>query len=166
MQKILHQIPPLYDKNARVLILGTMPSPKSREVGFYYGHPQNRFWKVLAHLLGAPFPGTTEQRAALARQNRIALWDVLRECEINGADDASIRNPVPNDLSPILAAAPIRAVFTTGKKAWALYHKYTYPKTGIPAVVLPSPSPANCAVSFEALCSAYSVILPFLEETT
>lgn len=114
---IVHTIPPVYDARSRVLILGTMPSPKSREQGFYYGHPQNRFWRALAAALDEPAPQTVPEKRALALRRGIALWDVLASCDIEGASDASIQNPVANDLTPILAAADIRAVFTTGRRA-------------------------------------------------
>lgn len=156
--RIVHPIAPLFDKNSRALILGTMPSPKSREACFYYAHPQNRFWKVLAAVFVAPFPATTAERASFAISHGIALWDVLHSCEIAGASDASIRNPVANDLSVILKRAPVRAIFCTGRTAAALYRRLIQTQTGRPAVTLPSPSPANCAVSFERLCSAYSAV--------
>ena len=146
MEHIIHSIEPVFDTESRVLILGTMPSPKSREVQFYYGHPQNRFWRVLAAVLGEE-----------------VLWDVLAECEITGASDSSIRNPVANDLSVILGHAPVQAVFTTGATAWKLYTRLQKPHTEIEAVRLPSTSPANCAVKMEALTEAYKAILPWLE---
>ena len=136
-EHITHAFPPVYDTESRVLILGTMPSPKSRENGFYYGHPRNRFWKVLADVLSQPLPETNEAKTCFLHRNHIALWDVLASCEIHRADDSSIRNPVPNDFLPILAAAPIRTIFTTGTKAAALYKRYCYPQTRIPAVPLP-----------------------------
>ena len=154
-EHITHAFPPIYDTESRVLILGTMPSPKSRENGFYYGHPRNRFWKVLADVLSQPLPETNEAKTCFLHRNHIALWDVPASCEIH---DSSIRNPVPNDLLPILAAAPIRTIFTTGTKAAALYKRYCYPQTGIPAVPLPSTSPANCAVTCEQLKSAYGAV--------
>ena len=115
--RVVHPLAPVFDKDSRVLILGTMPSPKSRETGFYYGHPQNRFWRVMAQLLDEPFPASREERLALALRRHFALWDVLASCEIRGADDGSIRAPEANDLSAVLDRAPIRAVFTTGTKA-------------------------------------------------
>ena len=139
--RLVHTIAPVYDARSRVLLLGTFPSPKSRASGFFYGHPQNRFWRVMA-----------------------AVWDVLQSCGITGASDASIKDPKPNDLSPILRAGDIRAIFTTGKKAFDLYEKYIKSATGIPAAALPSTSPANCACSFDRLCEAYRVILPYLED--
>ena len=163
MEHIIHSIEPVFDAESRVLILGTMPSPKSREVQFYYGHPQNRFWRVLAAVLGEEMPQSVPEKKAMLLRHRIALWDVLAECEITGASDSSIRNPVANDLSVILDHAPVQAVFTTGATAWKLYTRLQKPHTGIEAVRLPSTSPANCAVKMEALTEAYKAILPWLE---
>lgn len=162
---VTHTFEPVFDKESRVLILGTMPSPKSREQGFYYGHPRNRFWPVIAEVLGAPLPTTTEEKIAFCLHWRLAVWDVLASCEIRGADDSSIRHPVPNDMSRILAHAPIQAVFTTGTKAFSLYQKYCYPKTQMPAIALPSTSPANCRMSFEQLRESYQVIGKYLSIT-
>ena len=166
MEHIIHSIEPVFDAESRVLILGTMPSPKSREVQFYYGHPQNRFWRVLAAVLGEELPRSVPEKKAMLLRHRIALWDVLAECEITGASDSSIRNPVANDLSVILDHAPVQAVFTTGATAWKLYTRLQKPHTGIEAVRLPSTSPANCAVKLEALTEAYKAILPWLEPGT
>ena len=166
MEHIIHSIEPVFDTESRVLILGTMPSPKSREVQFYYGHPQNRLWRVLAAVLGEEVPQSVPEKKAMLLRHRIALWDVLAECEITGASDSSIRNPVANDLSVILDHAPVQAVFTTGATAWKLYTRLQKPHTGIEAVRLPSTSPANCAVKMEALTEAYKAILPWLEPGT
>lgn len=159
---IIHTIEPIYDENSRVLILGTMPSPKSREAAFYYAHPQNRFWHVIAHIFGESTPQTAGGRKDFMLRHGLALWDVLHSCEIEKASDASIKSPVANDLSPILATAHIRAIFCTGAKSAELYRRLTEPKTGIPAIRLPSPSPANCAVPFERLCEEYSKILQYV----
>lgn len=160
---VTHEFPPVFDENSRILMLGTMPSPRSREVGFYYGHPRNRFWKVVADVCGEELPQTKEEKIAFALRNRIAVWDVLARCEIKGADDSSIRSPIPNDMNVILKQADIRAVFTTGTKAAQLYKRYCYKETNIQAICLPSTSPANCRVSYEELYEAYSVIREYLE---
>jgi hypoxanthine-DNA glycosylase len=161
---VIHEIEPVYDKNSRVLLLGTMPSPKSRETGFFYGHPQNRFWKVLAILFDEPTPETVEEKRDLCLRHHIALWDVVESCDIEGSSDASIKNAKPNDLARILNAAPIQAVFTTGTKAGQLYKKLCEPVTSIPCTVLPSTSPANSRVSLPELCTAYKQALsPYLE---
>lgn len=138
-----HTIEPVYDRYARVLLLGSFPSPLSRLNGFYYGNPQNRFWQVLAAVLGVEVPATNTEKRALLLSRGIALWDVLARCDIEGASDTSIRNPEPNDLNMIFAAADIRAVFTTGSTALRLYQKYSFPVTGVQATGLPSTSPAN-----------------------
>ncbi len=157
-ERVVHEFAPVFDASSRILMLGTMPSPKSRETGFYYGHPRNRFWKVLADVCGEETPVSREDKIAFALRNRIAVWDVLAGCEIRGADDSSIRNPVPNDMNRILQAADIRVIYTTGTKAAELYKRYCYPKTGIEAVRLPSTSPANCRMSYEELYQAYAQI--------
>lgn len=162
MEHIEHSIQPVYDAHSRVLLLGTMPSPKSREYGFFYGHPQNRFWRVLAAVLEEPLPHTNEEKRALLLRRHVALWDVLAACDIEGAQDASIKNPVPNDFTALLGEADIRAVFTTGGTAFRLYQKLVYPRTRLAAVRLPSTSPANCSVGLEALTAQYAAILQYL----
>lgn len=164
IEMVMHDFAPIYNEKSRILMLGTMPSPKSREVGFYYGHPRNRFWKVVSDVCGEEIPETKEEKIAFSLRNKIAVWDVLAGCEIKGAEDSSIRNPIPNDMSIILENADIRAVFTTGTKATQLYKKYCYPKTKIPAIGLPSTSPANCGTSYEKLYEAYSEILKYLRD--
>ena len=158
-ERITHAFSPVFNNESRVLILGTMPSPKSRENGFYYSHPRNRFWPVMAAVFEEETPTTTEERTAFLLRNKIALWDVLAECDIEGASDSSIKNAVPNDLSVILNSADIKAIFTTGTTAAKLYKKHTEPKTGIAAISLPSTSPANTKISFEALLEEYKIIL-------
>ena len=136
-----HPFPPVFDQNSRILILGSFPSVKSREQGFFYGHPQNRFWRVTAAVMACPVPETIEEKHAFLLSNGIALWDVIAACEIENSADSSIRNAVANDLSRIFASADIHAVFTNGKTADRLYRKYI----GENAVCLPSTSPANAA---------------------
>ena len=161
---IFHSIAPVYDSRSCCLLLGTMPSPKSRETGFFYGHPQNRMWPVLARVYAEETPMGTESRRAFLLAHRIAMWDVLASCSIRGADDGSIRDPAPNDLRPILEAAPIEAIFCTGKKAFALYYRYILPITGRKALCLPSTSPANChRETLETLTEAYSVLRTYTE---
>ena len=155
-QLVTHTIPPVYDRESRVLLLGTMPSPKSREAGFYYGHPQNRMWPVLARVFGEETPMGTEARRAFLLRHHIAMWDVLASCTIHGAEDSSIRDAVPNDVGMLLRLAPIGAIYTTGKKAFSLYRKYLLPETGREAICLPSTSPANCRwETLETLTRAY-----------
>ena len=160
-QRVVHPLEPVFDEGSRVLVLGTMPSPKSREAGFYYGHPQNRFWKVMAALFDELLPRTTDERRALVLRHGIALWDVLAECTIAGASDGSIGQCVPNDLGRVLDQAPIQAIFCTGAKAAELYRRHCQPLTSREAVRLPSTSPANAAVGLPQLVEAYGAILPF-----
>jgi len=156
---IIHTIKPIYDKNSRILILGTIPSPKSREAGFYYSHPQNRFWKTMAEVLSASTPVTNEEKIELLHANKIAIWDVLSSCKISGADDSSIKDAVVNDFTELFEMADIRAVFTTGKKATDLFKKHCEAKYGFKPIYLPSTSPANCKISQKDLVAAYKVIL-------
>ncbi|MBE6899429.1 MAG: DNA-deoxyinosine glycosylase [Ruminococcaceae bacterium] len=161
-ERITHAFSPVFDSESRILVLGTMPSPKSRELGFYYSHPRNRFWPVLAEIFGEEIPGTPEEKKNFCLRHKIALWDVLKECEIEGASDSSIKNAVPNDISIILNSADIKAIFATGTTAAKLYKKFIEPETKIPAIVLPSTSPANAKVKFEELCEEYKIILEYL----
>lgn len=156
---VIHPIPPLYDSRSEILILGSFPSVKSREAQFFYGHPQNRFWKVIAAVCGEPVPETVPEKKALLLSHHIALWDVIHSCDIQGSSDASIKNVVPNDLDVILSAAPVRQIYVNGKTAEKYYRKYTQPVTGREAVCLPSTSPANAAFSVERLTDAWKIIL-------
>ncbi len=157
-----HTLKPIYDKDSKILILGTMPSPKSREHGFYYSHPQNRFWYVISDLYDQKLPVTNIEKTDFLLRNHIALWDVLKSCNINGADDGSIKDPVANNIGDILEKTNIQAVFTTGAKAAALYKHFCMKPTGIAAISLPSTSPANCRhYNYESLKAAYSVILEY-----
>ena len=163
---VTHEIQPVFDSRSRVLLLGTMPSPASREQGFYYGHPQNRFWRVLAAIFNEPAPRTTDEKRDMLLRHHVALWDVLASCEIEGASDASIRDAQPNDLARIFDVADIRAVFATGTKAGELYHKLVEPTLGVPCTTLPSTSPANAKMKLDNLADAYGkALLPLLGET-
>lgn len=152
-ETVIHPFPPIFDKNSRVLILGSLPSPKSREINMYYGNPQNRFWRVLAAVYGANLPETNDDKRSFVLSRGIALWDVIKSCTIAGASDASIKNAVPNDFDEVFSACDIKAVFTVGKTAHALFERF-YGKS----FYLPSPSGANCAVGFDTLVKEYSVI--------
>lgn len=156
---IVHPFGPLYDENSRVLILGSFPSVKSREQQFFYGHPKNRFWPLLAALTGSEIPQTIEEKKQLALKNGIALWDVIASCEIVGSSDSSIRNAKPNDITPILRNSGVQNIFTNGKTADSLYMRYIFPVTKIQSVCLPSTSPANAAWNMERLLSAWQIIL-------
>lgn len=159
MEHLTHTIPPTFDHNSRVLVLGSFPSPKSREYGYNYGHPQNRFWRVLSTLAGEPLPTTNDQKRAFCLRHGIALWDVVAECDIQGASDTSIKNARANRLSLITRHAPIEAIFCTGSKAHELYRRLgCEAECGLPAIKLPSTSPANAACSLERLIQAYASI--------
>ena len=156
---IHHPFPPLYDENSKILILGSFPSVKSREQLFFYGHPQNRFWKVVSALYGCDTPKSIEEKQIFLRSHGIALWDVIASCEITGSSDSSIKDVTPNDLTKILDLADIRKIFVNGKTAEKYYNKYTKPITGREAVCLPSTSPANAAWTYDRLIEAWKIIL-------
>ena len=155
---IIHPIPPVFDKNSKILILGSFPSVKSREEGFFYGHPQNRFWKVIASIFDTEIPKTVEQKKELLLQNNIAVWDVIHSCEIEGSSDSSIRKVIVNDISKIIEESKIERIYTNGKKSEQLYRKHILPKSCIEAICLPSTSPANAAWNLEKLVKAWSGI--------
>ena len=155
---IVHPIPPLFDKDSKTLILGSFPSVKSREAAFFYGHPQNRFWSVLAILYGVPKPETVEEKKKLVLENNLALWDVIASCEIVGSSDSSISDVTANDLSIIINNSKVEKIFVNGKTAEKYYNKYTYPETGIKAFCLPSTSPANAAWKLDKLVEAWRII--------
>ena len=148
---IVHPIPPLYDENSKILILGSFPSVKSREQGFFYGHPQNRFWKVTAAVFGEEVPGSIEEKKAFLLRNHIAVWDVIESCEIEGSSDSSIKNVKANDLTKLLENTRISLLFVNGKTAEKMYNKYVYPILGKECICLPSTSPANAAWNVERL---------------
>lgn len=156
---VTHEFPALFAPDSKILILGSIPSPKSRETAFYYGHPQNRFWKVMAAILKEPVPVSIEEKQEMMFRHQIALWDVLAECDIAGASDTSIKNPVPNDMNWIIRQTQIQKIFTTGATAHKLFEKLCYPACGMHAVKLPSTSPANCAVKYERLVEAYRNVI-------
>ena len=155
---IIHPIQPVYDKDSKVLILGSFPSVKSREEGFFYGHPQNRFWKVTASIFDEEIPRTPQEKKAFLIRNHIALWDVIGSCDIDGSSDSSIRNVKVNDISMILTTADIKAIYLNGKKAYHLYQQYLEPTINREGICLPSTSPANAAWRLERLKQAWSVI--------
>lgn len=157
-QTIIHPIPPLVDADCKILILGSFPSVKSREAMFFYGHPQNRYWKLIARLFNEDCPETIEQKKQLALSRHIAMWDTIRSCTITGSSDSSIRDVVPNDLSVILDHSRVNRIFCNGATSYKLYMKYIYPATRIEAVKLPSTSPANAAFTLDRLTKEWSVI--------
>ncbi len=155
---ITHPIRPIFDKNSKILILGSFPSVKSREQMFFYGHPQNRFWQVVAKVFGKETPKTIEEKRAFLLSSRLAVWDVIASCDIIGSSDSSIKNATPNDLNEILSSADIKQIFVNGKTAEKYYNIYIKNAIGREAVCLPSTSPANAAWSVEKLITAWSVI--------
>ncbi len=162
-QHVVHTFQPVFNEHSRILILGTLPSVKSRETNFYYGHPQNRFWKLLACLTNTAVPTTIDEKKQLLLANHIAIWDVIYSCDIIGSSDSSIKNVIPCDIAAVLAKAPIHAVFGNGDKACQLYRKYCQPQTGVEIRKLPSTSPANAAFSLERLVELWaSEITPYL----
>ena len=165
-ERILHPIPPTWNGESEILILGSFPSVKSREMAYFYGHPQNRFWKVMSVLFDESIPETAESRRAFLLRRHIAAWDVIAACRITGSSDSSIRDAEINDLRPILEGAPIRQIFTNGKTADRLYRRYALPTTGRAAICLPSTSPANAAWSLDRLTEAWSVIRAYTGENS
>ena len=155
----LHNIDPLFDESSKILILGSFPSVKSREMKFFYGHPQNRFWKIISSLYDEKVPVTIEEKKKLILKNHLALWDVIASCDIVGSSDSSIRNVKANDLNLILNNAKIEKICVNGKTAEKLYRKYLEEDTGRKAVYLPSSSPANAAYSLEELIRIWGDIL-------
>lgn len=151
----VHNIEPVYNSDSKILILGSFPSVKSREESFFYAHPQNRFWKVLAGIFNCDVPKTVDDKKKFLLDNHIALWDVIYSCDIVGSSDSSIKNVLPNDISIILNTADIEKIITNGKKADALYKKYLEEKTNIKAVCLPSTSPANAQWNLQKLCDEW-----------
>lgn len=163
---ITHPINPIYDEKSRILILGSFPSVKSREAGFFYGHPQNRFWRVISAVCGESTPITVEEKKEFLLRNKIAVWDVIKSCDITGSSDSSIKNVVPNDLTLVLNNSTVERIFVNGKKAEQLYNRYIKDVIGREAVCLPSTSPANAAWSIERLTEAWSKELKTVEKIT
>ena len=156
--ELQHPFGPLYNENSRVLILGSFPSVKSREQNFFYGHPQNRFWKVVAAVFGRPVPASIEEKKALILESGLALWDSIASCEITGSSDASIRNVRANDIGVILDHCRIERIYCNGRKSHDLYQRYIMPRTGREAECLPSTSPANAQWTLDRLIEAWRVI--------
>ncbi len=159
---VVHTIPPLYNGDSKILILGSFPSVKSREAMFFYGHPQNRFWKVISAMFESKLPVSIEEKKELLLLNCVAVWDVIASCEIQGSSDTSIKNVIPNDLSVILDNCNIRQIFVNGKAAEKYYKKYTEPFIGRKAIYLPSTSPANAAWSEQKLIEKWGIIKTYL----
>ena len=157
-EHIVHPFPPLYDEKSRILILGSLPSVKSREQMFFYGHPQNRFWKVISRVLGEKLPVTIDEKKAMLHAHHIALWDAIYSCDIIGSSDSSIKNAVPTDLGQIITGSKIRKIFCNGAASGICFKKYQEKELQITADILPSTSPANAAYSLEKLISIWRKI--------
>lgn len=158
-QHVVHTFGPLYSKDSRILILGSIPSPASREVGFYYGHKQNRFWKMLAEVYGMPLPESIEEKRALVLGHGLALWDVIEECDIIGASDSSVKNVIPTDIPALLEKTQIERILCNGALAKKIYDRYQLERTGIPAIRMPSTSPANAAWRMDRLKEEWGKVL-------
>ncbi len=158
MTHIEHPFPPLYDTESEILILGSFPSVKSREQMFFYGHPQNRFWKVMASVFEAPVPQTIEEKKAFLLSHHVAVWDVIKSCDIKGSSDSSIKNAVPTDIREVICGSKVQRIFCNGKASGAMFEKYQKTVIGMEAVTLPSTSPANAAYSVDKLVEAWKVI--------
>lgn len=163
MEKVKHEIPPIYDENSKILILGSFPSVKSRENQFFYHHPQNRFWKTLAAVVGCDTPSSIEDKKKFLLDNNIAVWDVIASCEIEGSSDSSIKNVVVNDFNSIIHKSNIKQIFCNGGKSYDLYRKYCEKSTSMKAIKLPSTSPANARFSLDKLIAEWKIIDDYLK---
>lgn len=159
---VTHPFDPLYDAKSRILILGSLPSVKSREQKFFYGHPQNRFWPMLAELLGEKLPGSVAEKKEMVLKHHIAMWDTIYSCDIMGSSDSSIRNVIPTDLSEIILKSEVKQIFCNGKTSGAYFRRYQENALGLQAIILPSTSPANAAWGMERLKEEWGVILDYL----
>ena len=159
VQTVVHPHSPVWNENSRILILGSFPSVRSRAAGFYYAHPQNRFWPLMARLFDEPLPQATEDRRAFALRHGIALWDSIESCTITGSSDASIREAKPNDIARLIRQTGIQRIYCNGQQSYKLYQKYCADSCGLNAILLPSTSPANAAWSLDQLADAWKVIL-------
>ena len=162
IEHVEHPFEPVFSPQSRVLILGSLPSVRSRAEGFYYGHPRNRFWPLLAGILSEPVPESNDERRALILRHGLALWDVIAACDIAGSSDASVRNAIPVDIRRITDTAPVERIICNGALAGKLYRQHLKPNTGMEAIIMPSTSPANAAWSLEKLAEAWSPYVRFV----
>ena len=158
MERVEHEFEPVFNENSEILILGSFPSVKSREISFYYGHTRNRFWRIIAELTGGEVPENTDDKKEMLLRNKIALWDVIKSCRIEGSSDSSIKDVEPNDINLVLKNSNVKKIYTNGGKAHQLYKKYCQRETGIEDINLPSTSPANASYSFEKLMDKWIII--------
>lgn len=157
--KVIHPLEPIFNQDSKILILGSMPSVKSREIGFYYSHPQNKFWNILSEIYQEDISNDIISRKDFLLKHQIALWDVIKSCTIIGSNDSSIKDVKINNINFLLKNSSIEKIFTTGKKAYSLYQKYIFPKTKIEAIPLPSTSPLNAAMKYEDIIKEYKKIV-------
>lgn len=158
-QHIVHPIPPLFNSDSRILILGSLPSVKSREAMFFYGHPQNRFWKMISLIFEEPFPQSVEEKKKLVLEHKLAMWDTIYSCDIIGSSDSSIKNVTPTDLKRIVDHSKVERILCNGKTSGKYYEQYQMKELGIRAEILPSTSPANAACSLEKLVAVWGEAL-------
>ena len=158
-EHLTHTFEPVFNRESKILILGSFPSVKSRENNFYYGHPQTRFWKVLARIFEVEVPQTIDEKRTFLLEHHIAVWDVIESCTIIGSSDSSIKDVVVNDFLKVLKNSEIETIYVNGGKAYELYHRYAEKQTGIPAIKLPSTSPANAGWSLDRLCREWKKII-------
>ncbi len=155
---IVHPFEAIFNAESEILILGSLPSVKSREHNFYYGHPQNRFWRVLALIFGEDIPNSILEKKHFLLNHNIALWDVIYSCDILGSSDSSIKNAVPNNIETILSTANIKKIIANGNTAFSLYKKFWGNTIPIEAIKMPSTSPANAAWTLEKLVGEWQKI--------
>ncbi len=158
-----HNIPPVFDKDSRVLVLGSFPSVMSRKQEFFYGHPRNRFWRIIALICSEQTPNDINRKKQLLLSHGIAVWDVIKSCDIRGSSDTSITNVIPNDISVILESCDIQMIFCNGTRSFELYERFIYPKTKIKAVKLPSTSPANAAFNEKKLFDSWKILKEYIK---
>lgn len=163
---IVHPLKPIYNKDSIVLILGSFPSVISRKNNFYYSNPKNKFQKILGTVFNEENLTTNEEKIDFLLNNHIALFDVIKSCEIDGSSDSSIKNVIPNDINKLIKNSKVKYIFTNGNKAHELYQKYIFKSTKIVDIKLPSTSPANCQKGIEEkLIEHYRKIKAILEES-
>lgn len=162
-KSLVHTVPPVFNENSKILILGSFPSIKSREGEFFYHHPQNRFWRVISAICDEKLPETIDDKKQLLIRNQIALWDVVHSCQVIGSADSSIKNVIPNDITPVIEHADIQRIYANGATAFRLYKRYIYKDNRREIILLPSTSPANASFSLEKLIDIWSVIRPMMD---
>lgn len=159
--RLIHTLKPIYNKDSKILLLGSFPSRISRENNFYYANPSNRFWMIMEYLFNTRLENINDKKEFL-ESNNIALYDVVYSCEIHYSSDSSIKNIVPSDINTIINNSNIKYIFVLNKKALELYNKFLLEKTKIEAIYLPSTSSANASFSLNKLIDEYKIIIDYL----